>query len=125
MNQILIGKGDRPVYLLAQYGNCHGLIACVTGTGKTISLLVLAEGLSRLGVPVFMADVKGDVSGLAIAGTPNEKIQQRVVSIDIEGYAHEANPILFWDVFGTAGHPVRTSSSEMGPSLLSRILKPE
>lgn len=123
MNQILIGKGERPVHLLAKYGNRHGLVAGATGTGKTISLLVLAEGFSRLGVPVFMADVKGDVSGLALAGTANEKIQQRVAHIGIENYANEASPVLFWDVLGKAGHPVRTTVSEIGPSLLGRILE--
>ncbi|OGQ90363.1 MAG: ATP-binding protein [Deltaproteobacteria bacterium RIFOXYC2_FULL_48_10] len=123
MNQILIGKGEQPVHLLAKYGNRHGLISGATGTGKTISLLVLAEGFSHIGVPVFMADVKGDVSGLALAGIANEKIRQRVSQIGIEDYANEANPVLFWDVLGKAGHPVRTTISEMGPSLLSRILE--
>ncbi|MGE5299714.1 MAG: helicase HerA-like domain-containing protein, partial [Acidobacteriota bacterium] len=123
MNQILIGKGEHPVQLLAKYGNRHGLIAGATGTGKTISLMVLAEGFSRLGVPVFMADVKGDVAGLALAGITNEKIQQRVAQIGIEGYANEANPVLFWDVFGKTGHPIRTTISEIGPSLLGRILE--
>jgi DNA helicase HerA-like ATPase len=123
VNEILIGKGEQPVHLLARYGNRHGLIAGATGTGKTISLLVLAEGFSRLGVPVFMADVKGDVAGLAMAGVTNEKIQQRVAQIGIEGYANEANPVLFWDVLGKAGHPVRTTVSEIGPSLLGRILE--
>ena len=123
MNQILIGKGEGQVHLLAKYGNRHGLIAGATGTGKTISLQVLAEGFSRLGVPVFMADVKGDVSGLAMAGVASEKIQQRVAQIGIEGYASEANPVLFWDVFGQAGHPVRTTVSEIGPSLLGRMLQ--
>jgi DNA helicase HerA-like ATPase len=122
VNEILIGKGEQPVHLLAKYGNRHGLVAGATGTGKTISLMVLAEGFSRLGVPVFLADVKGDVAGLAMAGITNEKIQQRVAQIGIEGYANEANPVLFWDVFGKAGHPVRTTISEIGPSLLGRIL---
>jgi DNA helicase HerA-like ATPase len=85
--------------------------------------MVLAEGFSRLGVPVFMADVKGDVAGLALAGITNEKIQQRVTQIGIEGYANEANPVLFWDLYGKAGHPVRTTISEIGPSLLGRILE--
>lgn len=123
MNRILIGKGEGPVDLLAKYGNRHGLIAGATGTGKTISLQVLAEGFSRLGVPVFMADVKGDVSGLAMAGIANEKINQRVAQIGIEGYTNEANPVIFWDVFGKNGHPVRTTISEIGPSLLGRILE--
>ena len=122
MNQILIGKGDKPVQLLAKYANRHGLIAGATGTGKTISLMVLAEGFSRMGVPVFMVDVKGDVAGLAMAGAASEKIQQRVTRIGMEGYANEANPVVFWDVFGQAGHPLRTTISEIGPSLLARIL---
>jgi DNA double-strand break repair helicase HerA and related ATPase len=122
MNEILLGKGEQPIYLLAKYGNRHGLVAGATGTGKTVSLSVLAEGFSRLGVPVFMADVKGDVAGLAVAGTSNEKIKERVVEIGIEGYAHEASPVVFWDLFGKAGHPVRATVSEMGPNLLGRIL---
>jgi len=122
MNQILVGKGDKPVQLLAKYANRHGLIAGATGTGKTISLMVLAEGFSRMGVPVFMVDVKGDVAGLAMAGVASEKIQQRVAQIGMAGYANEANPVVFWDVFGQAGHPLRTTISEIGPSLLARIL---
>ena len=122
MDQILIGKGERPVHLLAKYGNRHGLVAGATGTGKTVSLMVLAEGFSRLGVPVFMADVKGDVSGLALAGLSNEKIQQRATQTGVEGYANEASPVLFWDLYGKGGHPVRTTVSEIGPALLGRIL---
>jgi hypothetical protein len=123
VNQILIGKGEQPVYLLAKYANRHGLVAGATGTGKTVTLLVLAEGFSRLGVPVFMADVKGDVSGLALAGASNEKIQQRVAQTGIQNYAHEASPVLFWDLYGTEGHPIRTTVSEIGPTLLGRILE--
>ena len=123
MDQVLIGKGERPVQLLAKYGNRHGLVAGATGTGKTISLMVLAEGFSRLGVPVFMADVKGDVAGLAMAGSPSEKLQQRAAQIGMDGYANEASPVLFWDLFGQAGHPIRTTISELGPTLLSRILE--
>jgi len=123
MDRILVGKGDQQVNLLAKYGNRHGLIAGATGTGKTISLMVLAEGFSRLGVPVFIADVKGDVAGLAMAGVANEKLQQRVAQIGIEDYASEASPVVFWDVFGTSGHRVRTTVSEIGPSLLARILE--
>src|SRR5512134_3892471 len=123
MSQILVGKGEQPVHLLARYGNRHGLVAGATGTGKTISLLVLAEGFSRLGVPVFMADVKGDVAGLAVAGTSSEKIQQRVTQIGVEGYVHEASPVIFWDLYGKAGHPIRATISEIGPTLLGRILE--
>ena len=116
-------RGEQSVHLLAKYGNRHGLVAGATGTGKTISLIVLAEGFSRLGVPVFMADVKGDVAGLALTGITNEKIQQRVAQIGIEGYTHEASPVSFWDLNGTAGHPVRATVSEIGPGLLGRILE--
>ncbi len=123
MSQILIGKGEKPVQLFAQYGNRHGLIAGATGTGKTVSLMVLAEGFSRLGVPVFMADVKGDVSGLAMAGKPSEKLKQRAEMIGINGYTNEANPVLFWDLYGEEGHPVRTTISEIGPTLLARMLE--
>ena len=114
MDRILIGKGDQPVYLLSRYGNRHGLVAGATGTGKTISLLVLAEGFSRMGVPVFMTDVKGDVAGLAMAGLANEKIAQRVSQIGIDGYANEANPVIFWDLYGQAGHPVRPAHGRAG-----------
>ena len=123
MNNILIGQGEQPVHLLAGYGNRHGLIAGATGTGKTISLMVLAEGFSRMGVPVFMADVKGDVAGLAMAGSNSEKIRDRVARIGIEGYTNEANPVVFWDLYGQAGHPVRTTISEIGPTLLGRMLE--
>jgi len=123
MDQILIGKGDRPVYLNARYGNRHGLVAGATGTGKTVSLLVLAEGFSRLGVPVFMADVKGDVAGLAMPGSANQSIQERVAQIGIKDFTPEASPVVFWDLYGKAGHPVRGTISEFGPHLLSRILE--
>src|SRR5499426_4679137 len=85
--------------------------------------MVMAEGFSRLGVPVFMADVKGDVAGLAMAGMPSERIQQRVAEIGIEGYANEASPVVFWDLYGRSGHPVRATVSEVGPSLLARMLE--
>jgi hypothetical protein len=123
VNQILIGKGEGPVNLLAKYGNRHGLVAGATGTGKTVSLLVLAEGFSRLGVPVFLADVKGDVAGLAMPGATSDKIRERVARVGLQGYAPEASPVIFWDLYGRAGHPVRTTISEMGPQLLGRILE--
>lgn len=123
MDKILIGKGVQPVYLLARYGNRHGLVAGATGTGKTVSLMVLAEGFSRLGVPVFMADVKGDIAGLAMAGHESDAIRRRVDETGMEGFAHEANPVLLWDLYGQAGHPVRTTVSEIGPTLLGRMLE--
>jgi DNA helicase HerA-like ATPase len=123
LNDILIGKGEQQVHLLARYGNRHGLIAGATGTGKTISLMVLAEGFSRLGVPVFMADVKGDVAGLAMPGVPSEKVQQRVAQIGVDGYTCEGSPVVFWDLYGKTGHPLRATISEIGPTLLGRILE--
>ena len=123
MNEILIGAGERPVYLLAKYANRHGLVAGATGTGKTVSLLVLAEGFSRLGVPVFMADVKGDVAGLAQPGTLTEQVRTRVERIGITDYRPEASPVLFWDLYGKSGHPIRMTVSEVGPGLLARILE--
>ncbi|HOC68964.1 MAG TPA: DUF853 family protein, partial [Candidatus Hydrogenedentes bacterium] len=122
MDKILVGKGEQPVSLLARYGNRHGLVAGATGTGKTVSLMVLAEGFSRMGVPVFMADVKGDVAGLGAAGSANEKVLQRVTEIGMDDYVNEANPVVFWDLYGKGGHPVRTTITEMGPNLLSRLL---
>jgi DNA double-strand break repair helicase HerA and related ATPase len=123
MADILIGKGDQPVHLLAKYGNRHGLVAGATGTGKTITLEVLAEGFSRLGVPVFISDVKGDVSGLALPGATNDKLQKRAADTGVENFATEACPVLFWDLYGKSGHPVRATVSEIGPSLLARILE--
>jgi DNA helicase HerA-like ATPase len=123
VSTILLGKGEREVQLLAQYGNRHGLVAGATGTGKTVSLLVLAEGFSRLGVPVFLADVKGDVAGLALPGNDTPKVRERAAATGVTGWAPEANPVVFWDLYGKAGHPVRATVSEMGPTLLGRILE--
>jgi len=123
VDQILLGKGEQPVYLLAKYGNRHGNVAGATGTGKTVSLMVMAEGFSRLGVPVFMADVKGDVAGLAVPGSADEKTQQRAKQIGITNFSAEASPVVFWDLYGKSGHPVRTTVSEIGPTLLGRILE--
>jgi DNA helicase HerA-like ATPase len=123
MGDIFLGKGEQAVHLLGRFGNRHGLIAGATGTGKSVSLMVLAEGFSRLGVPVFMADVKGDVAGLAVAGTPSEKLQARVDTLGMQGYSNEANPVVFWDLYGKLGHPIRTTVSEMGPTLLARVLE--
>ena len=119
---ITTAKGDK-VWLLPKYGNRHGLVAGATGTGKTVTLMTLAEGFSRLGVPVFLADVKGDVAGLAMAGAASDKLHERVAEIGVDGYTSEGNPTIFWDLWGQKGHPVRTTVSEMGPLLLSRILE--
>jgi DNA helicase HerA-like ATPase len=123
MNGFLVGKGEKPVFLDPRYGNRHGLVAGATGTGKTVSLMVLAEGFSRLGVPVFLADVKGDVAGLSVPGPGTDAIRRRAAEVGLDGYAPEASPVIFWDPFGKAGHPVRTTVSEMGPTLLGRILE--
>jgi DNA helicase HerA-like ATPase len=120
---ILVGKGTQPVHLLPRYGNRHGLVAGATGTGKTVTLMVLAEGFSRQGVPVFIADVKGDVAGLALPGAPNERVQQRIAQLGIQGHTFEPNPVVLWDLYGKLGHPVRTTVSEVGPRLLGRILE--
>ncbi|RZA29635.1 MAG: DUF853 family protein, partial [Lysobacteraceae bacterium] len=126
MDPILLGKGttdDISVTLLPGFGNRHGLVAGATGTGKTVTLMTLAEGFSRMGVPVFMADVKGDVAGLAVAGDGSEKVIKRAADIGVQDYAPGASPVIFWDLYGKKGHPVRTTVSEMGSILLSRILE--
>lgn len=121
-DKLLIGKGDKQVWLEPRMANRHGLIAGATGTGKTITLEVMAEGFSDLGVPVFLADVKGDISGMCRAGAMNESLQKRLSKIGVEDFQFNAFPVRFWDVYGEAGHPVRTTISEMGPMLLSRLL---
>lgn len=120
---ILIGGTDAgQVSLAPGFANRHGLIAGATGTGKTVTLQCLAEGFSDIGVPVFLADVKGDISGLSQSGKPHPKIDERVEKIAIEGYRQQAYPVAFWDLFGKKGTPIRTTLSEMGPQLMSRLL---
>jgi len=119
---IFIGRGTKPVYLQPRLANRHGLIAGATGTGKTVSLQILAEGFSRLGVPVFMADVKGDLSGISQAGQEHPKLTERAEQIGLDDYTLEDFPVVFWDLFGKQGHCVRTTVSEMGPLLLARML---
>lgn len=120
---ILLGKGEKLVHLLPRYANRHGLITGATGTGKTVTMQVLAEGFSRIGVPVFLADIKGDVAGLSQAITPHPRIDERLAVIGIEGFTPAASPVVFWDIFGRDGHPVRTTVSEMGPLLLANLLE--
>ncbi len=117
------GKPGLQLSLHPRFANRHGLIAGATGTGKTVTLQVLAEGFSRLGVPVFLADIKGDLSGLCCAGKPHPKIDARIDTIGIEGYQQQAAPVTFWDLFGEHGVPVRTSICEMGPQLLAALLE--
>lgn len=110
------------IVLHSQFANRHGLIAGATGTGKTVTLKVLAESFSRLGVPVFLADAKGDVSSLAKAGTSSPKFDERLKLLGIESVPFAASPVIFWDLFGQQGHPIRTTISEIGPLLLARML---
>jgi uncharacterized protein len=119
---LLVAKGDKEAFLLPAMANRHGLIAGATGTGKTVTLQVLAEHFSRIGVPVFMADVKGDLSGISQPGISKPKIDERIKQLGLEGFAFTESPVVFWDVFGEQGHPVRATISEMGPMLLSRLL---
>jgi uncharacterized protein len=122
MSPLLIAKGEQECWLLPKLANRHGLIAGATGTGKTVSIQVLAEKFSRIGVPVFMSDVKGDFSGISQPGSENPKIQARVAQLGLEDFEFAASPVTFWDVFGEQGHPVRATISDMGPLLLSRLL---
>ena len=119
---ILLGKGEDKVYLNPRFANRHGLIAGATGTGKTISLQVLAEGFSRIGVPVFMADIKGDLTGIAAPGNPHPKVDERIQKIGIDDFTFAACPTVIWDLSGERGHPVRATISDMGPLLLARLL---
>ena len=116
-----IAKSTQDIALLPALANRHGLITGATGTGKTVTLQVLAERFSLIGVPVFMADVKGDLSGLAAAGASSPKMQERLASLKIAEPAWNACPVVFWDAFGAAGHPVRATISDMGPLLLGRL----
>ena len=120
---ILVAKAKTDLCLPAPMASRHGLIAGATGTGKTVTLQVLAEGFSHLGVPVFLADVKGDLSGLSQPGASTPKIQERVRQLQLEGFPFSGCPVTFWDVFGENGHPVRATISEMGPLLLARLLQ--
>lgn len=124
MQEILIGaNAQKQVIMDAAMGNRHGMISGATGTGKTVTLQILAEGYARLGVPVFMADIKGDLSGITKAGQAHEKVTERVEKIKIDHFQFRANPVVFWDIFAKNGHPVRTTISDMGPLLLSHLLE--
>ena len=122
--KILIGGNEQTqVWMPTAMANRHGMIAGATGTGKTVSLQILAESFSKLGVPCFMADVKGDLSGLAKAGKAHPKIQQRVDVIGIEDYSFNASPTVFWDLFGNKGHMIRATITDLGPLLISSLLE--
>src|SRR5215472_4825559 len=120
---IFVGASDADQFLLLKYANRHGLIAGATGTGKTVSLQTLAEGFSAYGVPVFLADVKGDLSRISQPGGDNPKAVERAKQLKLDGYSGRAFPAIFWDLFGDKGHPVRTTVSEIGPVLMARLLQ--
>ncbi len=119
---LIAQNAEHELVLLPQMANRHGLITGATGTGKTVTLQSLAESFSSIGVPVFLSDIKGDLSGLAKAGGGNEKVQARVDLLKLTDFAYRAYPVTFWDVFGEMGHPVRATVSDMGPLLLGRML---
>jgi uncharacterized protein len=113
---------DKELHLLPRLANRHGLIAGATGTGKTVSLQKMAESFADIGVPVFVADIKGDLSGIGAAGVASERLMQRLAAIGIDTFTPRTNTVVFWDVYGENGHPVRATISDMGPLLLSRLL---
>ena len=119
---LLIAKGEKDLFIIPHMANRHGLIAGATGTGKTVTLQVIAENFSLAGIPVFMADVKGDLSGISKPGKQNDKLAQRLKKLKIDNHTFQGFPVVFWDLFGKSGHPIRTTVTDMGPLLLSRIL---
>lgn len=121
-DSVYLGTSTDPEYLALKYANRHGLITGATGTGKTVSLQILAEGFSNAGVPVFCADVKGDLSGIAVKGEPRDFLAKRAADIGFDDYEFDSFPTIFWDLFGRQGHPIRTTVSEMGPLLFARML---
>ena len=121
-HKVWLATSDKPIYLQPGMANRHGLIAGATGTGKTVTLKVLAESFSDMGVPVFVADIKGDLSGMCTAGAENKHIRRSIDTMGLGDFQYKGYPVRFWDVYGKQGVPVRTTVSEMGPELLSRIL---
>src|SRR5262245_14985225 len=116
--KVFVGVSGKPEYVHLPFANQHGLITGATGTGKTVSLQILAEGFAAAGVPVFCADVKGDVAGLAMAGEPKDFLQKRAETIGFTAeYRFASFPVVLWDLFGKQGHPIRATVSEMGPLL--------
>jgi len=121
-NKIWMAQSDKRLFLLPSMANRHGLIAGATGTGKTITMKVMAESFAEMGVPVFLADIKGDLTGMCKPGKDNENMQERIARFGIDGWQYKNFPTRFWDIFGEVGHPVRVTVSSMGPVLLSRLL---
>lgn len=122
-NKLWIAFDGEKIVMEPKMANRHGLIAGATGTGKTITLKVLAESFSDLGVPVFLADIKGDLSGMCVPGADSESMQKRIQKFGLEGFQYQSYPTCFWDIFGENGHPVRTTITEMGPLLLGKLLE--
>ena len=120
--KIWLATGSERVYIEPAMANRHGLIAGATGTGKTVTLKVVAESFSEMGVPTFIADIKGDVSGMCLAGCENKHIRRSIDTMGIENFTYTSFPARFFDVYGKLGHPVRTTISDMGPELLARLL---
>ena len=120
-NKIWMAQSEKNLYLLPKMANRHGIIAGATGTGKTITMKVMAESFSDMGVPVFLCDVKGDLSGMCMSGVMSDNLAERIKGFGIEDFAFKAYPTRFWDIFGEQGHPVRVTVSEMGPTLLGRL----
>ncbi len=119
---LLIAKGETDQFLLPALANRHGLVAGATGTGKTVTIHAIAEQFSRIGVPVFVSDVKGDLAGISQPGGDNEKVTERLTQLGLTDFTYEATPVIFWDLYGKLGHPVRSTISEMGPILLARLM---
>ena len=121
-NKIWLAQSDKRLFLLPNMANRHGLIAGATGTGKTVTMKVMAESFSEMGVPVFLADIKGDLTGMCKPGKDSADMQARIERFGIDGFSYHAYPTRFWDIFGEVGHPVRVTVSSMGPVLLARLL---
>ena len=121
-NTIFVGKSDKREELFLAMANRHGLVTGATGTGKTVTLQIMAESFCKMGVPVFAADVKGDLSGISQEGTAQDFLIERAKKIGYDDYGFEATPTIFWDLFGEQGHPIRTTVTEMGPLMLSRLM---
>ncbi|MBQ4257663.1 MAG: DUF853 family protein, partial [Clostridia bacterium] len=122
LEKIWLATGENRIYLEPSMANRHGLIAGATGTGKTVTLKVIAESFSEMGIPVFVADIKGDLTGMCVPGTENKHIRRSIDTMGIEDFTYTSYPVRFFDVYGEKGHPIRTTVSDMGPDLLARLL---
>ena len=120
--RMFVARGVVDLFLVSKMANRHGLVAGATGTGKTVTIHSMAERFSEIGVPVFMADVKGDLAGISQPGGGNKKVEERIAQLGLTDFSYKAFPVIFWDIFGEQGHPIRSTISEMGPVLLSRLL---